>query len=103
MHISVTVDSISKTNFQEILDYYNTNKPNDEELLERLDRFEGGFQIEISQQRNKCIDENNKIRQLRWSRGKLVSGCYIGFTEKQLLLLYDAMVYILPGCVILEN
>ena len=103
MLIRVFAETINRETFQKILDYYNNNKSEDEESLERLDRFEGGFQIKIKNMENKYTDENNKIRQLRWANGALVSGLHIGFTEKQYLLLYESLVYALGGNVLLEN
>jgi hypothetical protein len=101
MRIKVLADTID---YNAILDYYNTHRSDDEEPLQRLDRTEGGFQIQIPSMKNKICDENNKIRQLRWANGQLVSGFYIGFTEKQTMLLYDALVYALKGNVLLlEN
>jgi hypothetical protein len=103
MRIRVLVDTINNETFQKILHYYNNNKTDDEEPLERLDRTEGGFQIKIPSKQNSRVDENEKIRQLRWSNGALVSGFYIGFTEKQIMLLYDALNFALGGSVLLEN
>ena len=104
MQIKVLVDTIE---YQPVLDYYNANKPEHEEPLEKLDRFEGGFQIQIPSMKNKPVDENLKIRQLRWSSGRLVSqfgwNIYIGFTEKQTVMLYEALVHALGGNVILEE
>jgi hypothetical protein len=104
MQIKVLVDTIE---YQPVLDYYNTNKPENEEPLERLDRAEGGFKIQIPSMKNKSVDENSKIRQLRWSMGTLVSrsgwNIYIGFTEKQTMMLYEALVHALRGNVILEQ
>ena len=95
--------------YQPILDYYNSRKEEGESPLRRLDRAEGGFQIDIPQEQwkkdsNGFIDENYKIRQLRWNReGCLVSGGYITFTEKQGNLLYEALVHSLPpGNVVLK-
>lgn len=106
VQIKVLVDTIEKQTFQKILDYYNNNKELGEQNLERLDRVEGGFQIKIPQEKldstKQYLDPNEEIRQLRWSRGYLTSGYYIGFTQKQYMLLYDALVYALPGSVILE-
>jgi hypothetical protein len=90
MRIKVSADTV---NYASVIAYYNANKPADEEPLERLDRFEGGFQIQIESMKNTPIDSNLKIRQLRWSRGCLLSGYHIGFTEKQTLLLYEALVH----------
>jgi len=104
--IKVLVDTIENETFQKILDYYNNNKESGEQDLERLSRAEGGFQIKLPESQldrtNKYLDSNQKIRQLRWNRGYLISGCYIGFTHKQYMLLYNAMVHALPGNVILE-
>lgn len=85
-------------NYASVIAHYNANKPADEEPLERLDRAEGGFQIQIASMKNNPVDINQKIRQLWWSSGR------IGFTEKQTLLLYAALVHsygIGQGCVLL--
>ena len=83
----------NKVNYKSVLDYYNSVKPVDEEPLERLDRFEGGFQIRIPEMADEKADENRKIRQVRWDRGFLRSWPYIGFTERQSILLYEALVH----------
>ena len=88
-------------NYQPVIDYSNNHKPYDEEPLERLDRVEGGFQIQIPSMKDKMVDVNRKIRQLRWDQGKLVSMFYIGFNEKQTMMLYEALVQALPGKVLL--
>jgi hypothetical protein len=44
--------------------------------------------------KNIHCDENRKIKQLRWSKGYLVSQ-YINFTEQEHDLLYDSLVYVL--------
>tara|TARA_B100000927_G_C16436742_1_gene457965 strand:+ start:300 stop:698 length:399 start_codon:yes stop_codon:yes gene_type:complete len=78
--------------YQPILDYYNTNRPEGTQMLEKLNRCEGGFQIKLDNYDEiEDSDINNKIRQLRWCRRKLVSDMYIGFTDKQLDLLYKAI------------
>jgi len=103
MPIKVTATSIDAPTFKKILRYYNENKPADEEPLERLYRSEGGFQIQIANMKNVVCDDNLKIRQLRWSRGELVSCGYIGFTAKQETMLYDALVYGLGGGVLMTS
>ena len=95
MPIKVFVETISYDELQNILDYYNATKSIDEEPLELLDRCEGGFQIKISHMKNIHCDENRKIKQLRWSKGYLVSQKYINFTEQEQHLLYDSLVYVL--------
>lgn len=101
MPIKVNATSIDAETFQRILQYYNEHKPADEEPLERLPRAEGGFQIQIASKKNLACDANEKIRQLRWSRGELVSGFYIGFTAKQEAMLYEALLHGLGGGVIM--
>jgi hypothetical protein len=99
MPITVHVKSIQRDVLQKILDHYNKNKPDGEYPLEILNRTEGGFKIQLPKiivnklsESNILHDANSEIRQLRWSRGQLVSGCYIGFTQEQELLLYNALV-----------
>lgn len=101
MPIRVTATSIDAETFRVILNYYNTNKPEYEEPLERLNRSEGGFQIQIASKRNLVCDDNLKIRQLRWSRGRLVSGGHVGFTAKQEEMLYEALLNGLGGNVLM--
>jgi hypothetical protein len=88
--------------YQPILDYYNSHKEEGEPPLKRLERAEGGFQIDIPEEEWKkgfkgYVDANDKIRQLRWNHeGCLVSRSYKTFTAKQGMLLYEALVYCLP-------
>jgi hypothetical protein len=104
MTIQVLVSNIDNETFQKILDYYNSNKSGDEETLERLDRAEGGFQIKLPENEIVKRGENYRIRQLRWSKGNLIVAPYtIGFTEKQEILLFDALNYALNGNVLLKN
>jgi hypothetical protein len=106
MTIQVLPETIK---YQPILDYYNSHKEEGEPPLQRLDRAEGGFKIDIPEEEWKkdpilgFINENDKIRQLRWNReGCLISGGYKSFTAKQGMLLYEALVYCLPpGSVVL--
>jgi hypothetical protein len=103
MPIKVLLPSIDNEKIQEILDFYNLKKSSDEEPLELLNRCESGFKIQISYMKGHQCDENKKIKQLRWSNGYLVSqnkNCivsqnYIGFTEKEQLLLYNSLVTVL--------
>ena len=99
MPITVHVQSIQNELLQKILDHYNKHKPDGEYPLEILNRTEGGFKIKLPtsiitqlSENSRLPDPNNEIRQLRWSRGKLVSRYYIGFTQEQELLLYNALV-----------
>ncbi len=104
MPIKVNVKFIDQNTLQKIIVHYNSNKLPEEEELEYLDRYEGGFQIKIVDMKNKICDSNEKIKQLRWSKGLLVSyGVYPSFTEKEEFRLYEALVYALNGNVILEK
>jgi hypothetical protein len=107
VYIRVLVDSIDKETFQKILDYYNSKKEEKENPLERLPRAEGGFQINLPESLwekdyRGFIGENQKIQQVRWKHGRLV-GSHISLNMKQYMLLYDALVHVLPGNVILEE
>jgi hypothetical protein len=101
--------NITKEELTKILEYYNSNKEACENPLKILNRAEGGFEIDIPQDKwekdlRGFITENTKIQQMRWKNGYLTSMGYCGFTTKQYMLLYDALVYSLPpGSVILEN
>jgi hypothetical protein len=108
-YIKVLVETIDTETYQQILDFYNNNKEKHEYPLQRLSRAEGGFQIELPKNEWKkdylgLTGSNEKIQQVRWNKSRLVSCGYIGFTEKQYILLYEALVYSLePGTVILEE
>ena len=107
MTIQVLPETIK---YEPILDYYNSHKQEGEPPLQRLDRAEGGFKIDLPEEEWEkdpwlgFINENDKIRQLRWSReGYLISCGYKSFTAKQGMLLYEALVYCLPpGSVVLH-
>jgi len=80
MTIKVLLPYIEKYQLQLILDYYNMNKEPSEEPLELLDRCEGGFKINISYLIGQQANENDKIKQVRWSKGCLTSKGMISFT-----------------------
>jgi hypothetical protein len=102
MTIQVLVDIIDDETYQNICKFYNDNKDENELPLQILDRFEGGFKIDIPEKDWKksplgnFTDENDKIRQLRWRNRMLVSGGYKSFTGKQGMLLYEALIHSLP-------
>lgn len=95
MQIKVFVDEIDNKKTKKVLDYYNSNKLDDEEPLQILDRCEGGFKIQISYMKNQMCNENDKIKQLRWHRKYLTSKNYIDFTYKEKMLLYEALANVL--------
>ena len=95
MTIKVLLDTIDNSDFQRILDYYNTHKSVDDELLQRLQRYEGGFQISIPHMKDVMCDSNLKIKQLRWNKGCLVSNMYHGFDDNEEELLFKSLVHVL--------
>ena len=96
MTITVSVDKIKHEDILKILEYYNTYKEDNEELLEILNRAEGGFKIKITSKINEDCDENDKIYQLRWHKKSLITKLYtIGFKEKQEFLLFQYLFNVL--------
>ena len=95
MQVKVFVDEIDNETIQKVLDYYNSNKLDDEEPLQILNRCEGGFKIQISYMKNQMCNENDKIKQLRWHKKYLTSQVYIDFKYKEKMLLFEALVNVL--------
>tara|TARA_B100000900_G_C20315162_1_gene607842 strand:+ start:206 stop:574 length:369 start_codon:yes stop_codon:yes gene_type:complete len=94
--IKVNVDTID---YKIIINYYNNNKSEDEEDLEVLDRFEGGFQIRLRNYNDPNVDENLKVRQLRWDNRCLVTYSLSSmFTEYQLDLLFESLKNCIGEC-----
>ena len=101
--IRVLTDTL-KGGYAPILKFYNENKAADAMELRVLDRSEGGFQLSLNMEQLASqrawykrivpytgLDHNETIKQLRWSRGRLESGCYIGFNEEETALLFRAL------------
>ena len=95
MPIKVLVKQITDKELQEVLRYYNLYKSDNEEPLELLDRCEGGFCIKINYLKHYGGDQNNKIKQVRWKNGYLISQPYISFKSEEESLLHDALAYVL--------
>jgi hypothetical protein len=95
MPIRVLVKQITDKELQQVLIYYNLHKSDNEEPLELLDRCEGGFYIKIDYLKHYGGDQNNKIKQVRWKNGYLISEPYISFKSEEESLLYDALSYVL--------
>lgn len=102
MTIRVSVPSIDDESYNKILNYYNENKNSNQQNIEKLNRVEGGFFIEILENfENNKIDENYcdvncKIKQLRWNKRRLVPySCYASFSEMEEKLLFESMKHIL--------
>jgi hypothetical protein len=88
--IKVLTDTLSG-GYGPILEYYNTNKPHDWNPLRRLQVYEGGFEIALNESYTRPTDYNDSVKQLRWSRGCLSSGGYIGFNFEETFLLFKAL------------
>jgi len=101
MTIKVLLNSISKEEIENIIQYYNTIKPNHFGKLNTVLCKEGGFQIlpntiVNNDFTNKFMNSNNKNRQLRWNRKYLVSYCNIPcFHKDEENLLYKSLQFIL--------
>ena len=110
MQIRVLVNKFSKHEMDQILIYYNSHKNNNDKCIERLNRAEGGFMIEIDKideinkiDKNSNENPNEKIKQLRWDKKKLVKHQhYPSFTDTELLLLFESMKEVLGNNVVLE-
>jgi len=103
MYISVKFDSISKEECQEVIKYYNKNKLLTDNNLEVLDRAEGGFKINLDFNEEK-YGTNEKIKQLRWCKGKILSsGYYIDFSNDEKILLYKSLCHVFGEDKVLLN
>jgi hypothetical protein len=89
-----------KGGYGPIIKYYNENKAADAMELRELARSEGGFELSLNTEQLESqqdwhnqmfLDDNDTIKQLRWSRGRLESGCYIGFNKQETALLFRAL------------
>lgn len=91
--IKVKIEIITGEHYQKIIEEYNELKPPIWPCLERLERAEGGFQIEIPEKKEmKCRNQNDKIKQLRWKNKALVQHHhYITFNDREKEILYNAM------------
>jgi hypothetical protein len=101
MPIRIYVDYIEQTDYDRIIDYYNMNIPFDEPKLEILDRCEGGFQIPCP-----CgeTDANQNIKQLRWSKKRLMPFCgYKGFSKYEEMMLFIAIKSVFGDYVTFED
>jgi hypothetical protein len=94
MTIKVLFESYTKDEYDKVLNYYNSNKSEGEQPLEKLDRCEGGFMIKKENSSSFC-DENDKIKQLRWSRKFLVPyKNYSSFSNDEETLLFQSLIHV---------
>ena len=94
MHIQVLFDEIS---YENVCNYYNHNKPDNWISLQRLERAEGGFSIDIQNHQPDpndifSYDPNAKIKQLRWNKKCLICPRgYNGFNIDETQLLFESL------------
>ena len=102
MYITVLTDNLPKNGYRDILNYYNANKPYNWKDLRKAGVYEGGFEvpkneseIEELQKRYRYLDPNERVRQLRWSNGRLLSLGHFPLSDEETLLLYQALKHVL--------
>jgi len=89
MYLKVEIDIQS---YENIIKNYNDEKTDEMECLEKLDIREGGFCIKIPDRRDKNLDPNLKIKQLRWFNKVLVPYMkFMSFNQEELILLYKSI------------
>ena len=91
MSISVKFASYSSEEVKRVIDHYNQIKPSHSNIIEELDRCEGGFQIAVVEEAG---DTNQRIKQLRWNKRKLDPMNHRGFTQEETLRLYQSLVHV---------
>jgi hypothetical protein len=80
---------------EEIIQYYNTYKPDASEPLQQCEGG-GGFMIAVKGSNQKIMHKNQCIKQLKWHKNILVTYIdYVGFSEEEERLLYIAMINVL--------
>lgn len=94
MQITVTFDIITQEQTGEVVNYYNQHKHAEWNNLEKNEAAEGGFCIalkpdEITKQTSNI---NDRIKQVRWERKKLVGGRYgKSLNDSEMQLLYESL------------
>ena len=96
MSISVKFESYSPEELKCVIDHYNQIKPSHNNVIEELDRCEGGFQIAVAvaEEEIGTGGANNRIKQLRWNKRTLDPMKYKGFTQEETLRLYQSLVHV---------
>jgi len=107
MQITVTFDIITPSQIEQTIDYYNQHKPDEWNPLEKNEVAEGGFCIALKPEEitRQSYNINDRIKQVRWERKKLVGGKYgksLNDTETQLL--HQALCSVFDNdCVKIQN
>lgn len=100
--IQVLTDKLPKNGYHLICEYYNTNKSVDAMPLQKANVCEGGFEIPLNEselaiirRRYDILDQNQKVRQLRWSLGWLISMGHNGLFKEEEELLLKSLKHVL--------
>ena len=97
MNIRVHFSTFTPDQYQHVIDHYNSIKESHHMVIEKLNRCEGGFQIQLNETELSTVtscDSNATIRQLRWTKHKLDRLRHNGFTEEETLRLYQSLVHV---------
>ena len=87
-HIKVKMSTVD---YDSVCKYYNQHKPANFNEIKKLDRYEGGFCIDLN--KKKEFDENNNIKQVRWVNKNLITRpCYYSFNKEETMLLFQSLV-----------
>jgi hypothetical protein len=90
-----------------ILQAYNENKPAEWNPIRELERSEGGFEMDLTENElkisnascsrfsNSFMDDHDEIKQMRWCQGELHANTYIGFNAAETKLLFQALQKVL--------
>jgi hypothetical protein len=90
-YVSVKFKVLIPESYDKVIAEYNRNKPNNWQPLEKLDRVEGGFQINIPDI-SIMNDANDRIKQVRWHKMSLrTRNRDIPFSDEETILLYKSM------------
>lgn len=89
------LDLIPAYQIEEIINYYNIYRSKNTEPIQQCEGG-GGFMIAIKGANPRIMSKTQCIKQLKWHKNILVTYIdYVGFTEEEEELLYNAMVVIL--------
>ena len=96
--IHVLTDNLPKNGHQLICDYYNSHKPSTDMPLCKVGVAEGGVEIGLNDSELTILKDkfgslgpNQKVLQLRWSLGWLISMGHIGLFEHEVQLLLRSL------------
>ena len=90
-YVSVKFKVLIPESYDKVTTEYNKNKPSTWLPLDKLDRIERGFQINIPNNSD-MADVNDRIKQVRWHEMSLrTRNRDIPFSEEETILLHKSM------------